>query len=226
MRVVVSSEPEECPKCHSENIGWALHSGPEEFIVCNSCGTMIQVEERDTTIATSLIVCPHCTAVGEIAVEGGHEFCVACGLDPNVEDVPSPILAHLFKEGSGIRKILEDNSSGARAGRKFGTFLRQSCGPHCSFEKSCPQAVGNMIKCRKEEDSDEEEEMSKHNRRRDMSRQRPEYKLSKKEKKRRRREEALLHKRAVIMCADGGWLSQHMDSIPRETINAEDDSTT
>jgi len=114
-----------------------------------------------------------------------------------------------------------------------GQFVRKHCGPHCVYEQVCTQDVGNLVKCEKEEREEPEtpeEEMSRRWRRQKARAQAvadgTDYKLSKKERRKIREQEALDKKRAVLVFASGGWLSQRMSSITRETINAEDDHTT
>lgn len=228
----VSYVPDECPQCASQNIGWISPNSKADTILCYNCGALIEVDDEVTILTASVTACPHCAQVGQLTVEGGEEFCMHCGLDPSEVEVASPKLAPLFKEGSAIRKCLEEDSFALKPTKAWGRFLRASCGPHCIYEDSCPQAVSNLAACIKEEREDGEsieEAMSKRHRRQARAQQAAAegvVKLSKKERRLLRKQEELLKKRATLICAPEGWFSQRMGRINRETIDAKDNHTT
>jgi hypothetical protein len=77
-------------------------------------------------------------------------------LQPSELEQPSIEIAPLFK--GGIKKALEKGIPLLQAGRGVGEFVRKECGPHCTFAKNCPQALGNLAKCFNEERHADEED--------------------------------------------------------------------
>ena len=215
---VIHSIPEECPDCGAENLSGEqmLLFSEGNTVLCNACGILMVLHEDDVEaeeeaererqadfeLSASFLSCPHCCTVNEIQVEGGEEWCGGCGLDPNRTEVPVEELAHLWKEGSGIRATMERGVPRAGMARMY-RFLISCCGPHCSFAEACPQATGNYAKCFREEvvESDdpdllhiEGDEVGKGKRKRSR-------KERKQEKARIRKEK----ERAVLACAGSGW---------------------
>ncbi len=152
---VIHSIPEECPECAAENFDGAQMMLFDEggTVVCVSCGaTMILREDEEEAPETSVSfsACPHCCTIGEVRDWGGWERCQACGLDPEREDYGPQDIAHLWKEGTGIRGFMERGIPKRRTSTMF-EFLTGFCGPHCSFAESCPQEIDNFTSCRREE---------------------------------------------------------------------------
>lgn len=206
------SAPKWCPECSSQNLGGmtnVVENGGNSML-CHDCGLWIRIypsteEEADAELVASLTVCPHCTTVNEIRIEGGEEWCSGCGLDPSIQDYSSPALSHLWKKGSGIQGFMQRALPMVAQDHGMGQFLRTMCGPHCSFADACPQAIGNFIVCYREEypTAKDCEDMSK--------------KKSKKARKESRQErraqmEAIkkAKQKALIMCADSGWFEKVM----------------
>ena len=154
-----------CPLCKGDNIvGLVDISGDlAGRYMCKTCACEFSVTEdvksddEEEDIHGLILVCPHCATIDSIQIYGDNEWCGECWLNPNDLDQGSPEIAKLFK--GGIKRVLEKNAPMIGADRLFGKFIRQECGPHCSLAKSCPQDVGIMIRCFKEEYSSEEEDI-------------------------------------------------------------------
>ena len=148
MLEIIHSIPKECVQCGSDNI-WGrdlAEQGLGNTLICQSCSKiMILPEEDDEEIVPSVEVCPHCSCVDTLMEYGNEEVCQECGLDPTVLDYPSESIAHLWKEGSTIRRALEKGRG--RAGGNVGTFFRNFCGPHCSLSDNCAQSSAQMRIC-------------------------------------------------------------------------------
>lgn len=207
MRVVeIRSAPKQCPECGSKELGghidgWEL-GGCD--LLCYDCGLLIQLnadleEPAEVGLSATLHLCPHCSAAGEIVVRGGEEWCRSCGLDPGNPDYPTASLAHLWTEGSGIRRIMEEGRSLLGPKRKLGRLLRTKCGPHCNFGKGCPQETGNLIKCYGEEYPTSERDMSKKSRR-----------VRRREHRSQRKAIRKNQSSAVLLCAGSGWFEKVM----------------
>lgn len=212
---IIRSIPEQCPDCGSENLGGQQMLLYEESntLLCNACGIIMVLQEpyddeeepeeaADYEVSASFLSCPHCRTVNEIQIAEGEEWCAGCGLDPNRMDYPASELAHLWKEGSGLRDVM-DRGIPSNAMTRMYRFLVNFCGPHCSYAEACPQSTGNFAKCFREEviDSDdpdllhiEGDEVGRGKRKRNR-------KERKKEKERIRKEK----ERAVLVCAGSGW---------------------
>jgi hypothetical protein len=181
-------------------------------LLCNHCGIIMVLQDdyedeeeendADFEVSASFLSCPHCRTVNEIQIAEGEEWCGGCGLDPNRTDYPVQELAHLWKEGSGIRETMERGIPKTTMNRMY-RFLTNLCGPHCSFAKNCPQSTGNFTKCFREEviESDDPEllhiegvDVGRGKRKRSRNER-------KKEKERIRKEK----ERAVLVCAGSGW---------------------
>lgn len=214
MLVTTPFTPDECPKCASENLTWQELGIDNKVVKCHNCGIWICPEDENQgsenlVISASVQTCPHCQEVGEIRIAGGLEWCASCGLDPNQEVYPSDEIAKLWKEGSKIREMMEDDIKALQPPTKMGTFLRSSCGPRCTFADSCPQSAANFAKCYNEYREDTlgvlvERDMGKKNHHYQQ------FKVSKKERKRLAREETLRKKRALFMCSAGGFFSTRL----------------
>lgn len=157
MLVQVDEIPEVCPRCGSLNLRGhdAVLQGETNIIFCDDCMSMIIVvenypeEEDPEEIGTgNLFRCPHCETIDEVGSWAGEEWCHSCGLDPNDCDLPSKRIAHLWKEGSQIKGLLQRGRGEARL--KLGKFLRSKCGPHCEFQEPCPQSQKLLARCYKE----------------------------------------------------------------------------
>ena len=211
---VIHSIPDECPDCGTDNLSGRQMLLYEEgnTVLCNHCGIIMvlqedfeeEEEQADHEVTASFLSCPHCHTVNEIQIAEGEEWCAGCGLDPNRLDYAPEEIAHLWREGSGIRDSMERGIP--KNSTRMYRFLTTLCGPHCSFAASCPQATANFAKCFREEvlESDDpdllnrsEDEVGKGKRKRS----RKARKQARQEKERIRKEKA----RAVLMCASSGW---------------------
>lgn len=228
MLVTTPSTPDECPQCQSENLTWQELGNGDNVVICHACGVWIKpqdvnMEPEVPSLTASVFSCPHCREVGEIQVAGGEEWCAGCGLDPSQATYPSSEIAKLWKEGSRLRDMMEKDLGALDPTTKMGAFLRDSCGPSCSYASECPQSATNFTKCfgeyRKETlGASAERDMGKKNRHNHQPHQ--QYKVSKKERKRLAREEALRKKRAVFMCSAGGFFSARL-SRDKESIETD-----
>ncbi len=215
MRIMrTHSAPKECLECGSEKLGKLSNIPVVEnggaCMLCHDCGLWIEIgsnvkEPADLELVASLSICPHCMTVGKSKVDGGDEWCSECGLDPNIQEYSAPALAHLWKEGSGIKDFMQREVPLMDPARKMGKFLRTMCGPHCSFATACPQTVGNFVICYREENPSVKdcEDMSK--------------KRSKKSRRERRRERLAAmenikkaKQKAFVACAGAGWFEKVM----------------
>lgn len=206
MRVVAThSAPRQCPDCGSEKIGETLNiiENGENSLLCHDCGIWMQLAEGEQPdLTASLYLCPHCRTVGAFEEMGGEEWCNGCGLDPNVENYSASTLSHLWKKESGIQGLLQRETSLVDPDRNLGKFLRTYCGPHCSFAGSCPQEIGNLITCYREEYPNKPIGV-------DMGRK---SKKARKQRKLERRleQEAISRasKKALVQCASEGWFEK------------------
>ncbi len=209
----IHSIPEKCPNCGSENLGGQEQLVREQSntIFCRPCGAVMVLkepyddeEEPEITVevAASFVACPHCHTIGEVRIEGGDEWCSGCGLDPSRQDYPPEDLAHLWTPGSGIRKSMEGGLPRVNMPQMY-KFLTSFCGPHCAFESSCPQSVGNFVVCYRETDLGTEEpdlpqiegtELGKGKKKKNRKARKEEQERIRKEKE-----------RAVFACASSGW---------------------
>jgi hypothetical protein len=213
MVVIIHSIPDECVECGATNLTGhqMLIFGECNTIFCNACGIAMVYQEEDEEeeeegyseieVSASFASCPHCHTIDEIKVEGGAEWCGACGLDPNIKDYPSDELAHLWKEDSGIRHAMGTRSI-PKVGSRMYQFLVNNCGPHCCYEEACPQSARNFATCFGEEHDlggpnllhIGEENVGRGKRKKSR-------KAREKERKRILKEKS----RAVLACAGSGW---------------------
>ncbi len=172
------------------------------------CGVMLVLQddyEDEEEVSASFLSCPHCRTVNEIQVEEGDEWCCGCGLDPNRTDYPPEELAHLWKEGSGIRDTMERGIPKSTMARIY-RFLTNFCGPHCSFAEACPQSTGNFAVCYREEVLDSKDPDLLHIGETDLGKKKKNRKARKKEEERIRKEK----EKAVLKYSASGWYAQHL----------------
>jgi hypothetical protein len=171
----------------------------EKAFICHDCGTYMILDSSHG--ANSYRKCQHCETVGEITTEAEEERCGSCGLDPSEEMQETSDLSILWKSGSEIRRIMNDDKAGLDAGKSVGDFLRNFCGPHCNFADRCDQTVKNLVVCHKEYKLNESEsEMSKKSReRRKEERERSQLNTYKEKPKQTR-----------VLCAKFGWFERHI----------------
>jgi len=147
IRIQTLSVPTVCPDCGSDKFG----SSGLGTLVCYHCGLIVEFSEgsegSEETVVATLGICPHCNLAGEIESYGGAEWCLGCGQDPNDKNLPSPALADLWHDGSGIQKMMYEDKRMAKPEQRLGKFLRTCCGPHCSIEGMCPQAIKDLTEC-------------------------------------------------------------------------------
>ena len=203
MRVVtIPSAPRQCPECGSEKLGGlsnVVESGEDSFL-CHDCGVWMQISQVEgIEVAAALAVCPHCKTVGEITEGGGEEWCLGCGLNPNIRDYPTPTLSHLWKKDSDIRRLMQRGMRMWDPDSRMGEFLRNYCGPHCAYAEVCGQETGNFVTCFREE-------FSHNSLGEDMSRK------SRKARKQREQKQRVEHKaisknhdRALVECPSSSW---------------------
>lgn len=153
-----------CPLCKSEDVvGLVDISGDlAGRYMCRKCACEFSVTEgtgsndEEEDIHGVISVCPHCMSVDAIQIYGENEWCGECWLDPNELDQDSPEIAKLYK--GGIKSALERDVGMLKPEKLYGKFVREECGPHCSFSKVCPQDTAILIKCYNEELYVEEED--------------------------------------------------------------------
>ncbi len=214
---IIHSIPDRCPDCGSENL-----SGKEQMsllegsntLYCEGCGIymILQEEEEEPEesheheLAASFQACPHCCTVNEFIIAEGAEWCNGCGLDPNLTLLPPKDLAHLWKEGSGIRRMMTNGRPPYRTGWMY-KFLTSSCGPHCLYESQCPQSVKNFTLCYKEEREDEGGANLLQIEGTEMGRGRKRRK-GRKERKKERERTYKDKERATLACSSSGWYNE------------------
>jgi hypothetical protein len=172
--------------------------GGGQTFICHECGGYMILDNKH--VSNNYRKCEHCETVGEITTDGGEEWCGSCGLDPS-EEIDTYRLSVLWKEGSEIRRIMNEGKSGLGAGKSVGDFLRNFCGPHCNFADKCDQTVKNLVVCHKEYKLNESEsEMSKKSRER------------RKEERARARPNTYKEKpkQTMVQCAKSGWFERHI----------------
>ena len=234
MLEIIHSIPSECSRCGSDNISGSLSiiEGHGNTVTCNACGTwMVLPDEEDdevqheldfgpVDITASFGKCPHCCSVGAIMEYGGEEVCQNCGLDPSMVDYDSRQIAHLWKEGSTIRKFLSKGR--AMPQHNLGVFFRNFCGPHCSYAEDCDQGTGQFRQCYAESKSDIlaitspqllqiEDSMGK---------------KSRQKNRKRKQKEAEQRKKSAFVCATGGWFEKYMRRSSDETTRTEGSEST
>lgn len=222
MIMVVNSVPHRCPGCKSDNLDQRLFNDGGNVINCNNCGGIISIQEFRTSSDSA--PCPHCGTVGDLQVSDGEEWCGYCGLDPSVTEYPSPDLAHLWKDGSEIQRLLNSDAQALQPHLNMGKFVREECGPRCVLATECPQSRQNFILClqewREERHGYGEAEMSKRRRKHQRSAANNVCKLSKKERKQAARAAREANKRAYFQCAAGGWFQQRF-VVSTEDVSGE-----
>lgn len=162
-------KPDICLACRSSNLFRDVLTEVDlegDLYRCGSCCQFFVIGNREIGGAIPAIrTCPHCSVGGLVTLDytSGDEWCNNCGLDPNESATPLE-LAHLWKKGSGISKLMlaEPEIGMLRKGMRIGDYLKSSCGPHCTLAEECPQTVMNLVVCARESNQQEEtEEMSK-----------------------------------------------------------------
>jgi len=203
-----------CPLCSGENIvGLVDISGDlAGRYLCRTCACeftiyegMEDVDDEEEDVHGFITVCPHCMAADSIQIYGENEWCGDCWLDPNELDQDSSEIAKLYK--GGIKSALEREVPMLNPGKVYGKFVREECGPHCSFAKECPQDTDILIKCFNEEyRSGEEDEKIVGKRKR-----------GKKSRKNRSQKQIMKHNRrahkhvpskVAFFCSKGGLLEK------------------
>lgn len=203
--------PDSCLDCGSENLGdkQILLYEENNTVLCGQCGLIMVFEEDEEEtqsadeITASFLSCPHCHTVNEIQITEGEEWCSACGLDPNKIHYPPEEIAHLWRQGAGIRDAMERGVP-KNTTRLYG-FLTKFCGPHCSFATSCPQATANFAKCYREEFLGSTDSEPPYNREEEVSK----GKGSRRARREAKKEQKRLKERAVLMCATSGWYEKN-----------------
>jgi hypothetical protein len=211
MMEAIHSIPTKCSRCESKNLWGAdeVSFGYDDSIRCNACGhIMVVVDWVDPTELEGedfgippVDDCPHCHSVDTIMVFGDQEVCQSCHLDPTVLDYASPEIAHLWKEGSSMRRWLTNGR--ARAGAPLGTFFRNFCGPHCAYAEDCDQDAAQMKICFKELKPEVLAIISPHL-------PQPEDDMSKRSKRRKKKEKSKENMRSLFICAPKGWFKKYM----------------
>lgn len=201
-----------CPLCSSSNIvGLVNYSGDlAGRYMCRTCACEFTIHEgglpededdEEENLHAALLVCPHCAAINTIDCYGDNEWCNECWLDPNELTQDSPDIAKLFK--GGIKHALERDIPLIKAEKPMGKFVRQECGPHCTYAKKCPMEVGNLVKCFREEFSSEED-VGKRRRGKKKNRKNRVQNLVKKHNKKHRHGPP----KVAFFCAKGGLLEK------------------
>jgi len=208
---IIHSIPEQCPDCGSDNLSGKqmVLFEASNTLLCE-CGVMLVLqddyeEEPEEEVSASFLSCPHCRTVNEIQIAEGDEWCGGCGMDPNRLDYPPEELAHLWKEGSGIRDTMERGVPKSTMARIY-RFLTNFCGPHCSFAESCPQSTGNFAICYREEVLEGKDPDLLYIGETDVGKKKKNRKARKKEKERIRKEK----EKAVLKCSASGWYAQNL----------------
>jgi hypothetical protein len=210
---IIHSIPEQCPSCGSENLSGRqmVLFGEDKLIKCDACGITMYLEdskepEDNSKAPASYVACPHCGTIDQIIAVEGAEWCEVCGLDPNQLNYPTSELAHLWKEGSGIKAFMSKGR--LKPTSRMYRFLVNFCGPHCSFSESCEQTVANYTVCIKEEIEDSgdlipppPEERHSVSKSKGKKHRKERRRVRKQEEERIRKEK----ERAVLMCARSGW---------------------
>jgi len=203
-----------CPICRSTNTVEMLnHAGdPSGNCLCRACSCQFSLRSDTQTseVGGLIVVCPHCAALDSIEEYAGEEWCAECNIDPNDIDVPSSSIGHLYK-GAARRLLLKDRPIVGKD-RIYGRFLRNECGPHCTFGEACPQSVSNLRMCAQEED-EEFDEVFEHQESGAMSKRRRGKKNRGKQghkshTKKRRGSRKAGPAKVAFFCAKGGLLEK------------------
>lgn len=230
--IVIPSVPQQCPECGSEKIGGSLNIAGDDgnTLLCHGCGVWMQIgltgeiRVEGLELTAAIFICPHCKTAEAMGEGGGEEWCMGCGLNPNILDYPSPTLSHLWRKDSDIQRIMQKGTRVLRPDGKLGKFLRNYCGPHCPFAKDCPQTTGNLVTCYKEEcpNTSLGGDMGRKSRRRKSGNSNKPHKQRKKE--RRQEREAILRasRRALMECPKSSWFTKVLydnSPYPEQTGN-------
>lgn len=192
--------PENCPYCKSSKIsvGPNIPFAETGMLMCHDCGVLLGEEELE--MFQSSEDCPHCGTENDFEVRDGIKQCRECGFSAE-EEYGSPEIALLWRPGSGIRRMLEQDLENCRIDRDLGRFIRRFCGSHCPEEGTCPQGVRELLSC--------------------FEGHKAQYGsgdcvVGRRAKKRRARKLALMRARealhvAAVKCAAGGWLADYVN---------------
>lgn len=217
-----------CPLCSSNHIvGLVDFSGDlQGRYLCRSCWCEFSIHESDDgegdgeeddseeeTVVGMIVVCPHCASINSIACYGDKEWCEDCWLEPDELNQESPVISSLFK--GGIARILEDDSPMCRPQGLLGKFVRQECGPHCTLAKNCPQNVGNLVKCFREEFSEEEKdsEIVGKRKRGKKGKGRKKNKLQNRIREHKKNKRSIGPPKVAFFCSKGGLLEKMMYGV-------------
>ena len=188
-----------CPDCDSPRVILGLDYPflkTDEY-VCHECGATNNISLlSEESNASPRRECPHCGRIDDFEVRGDEEWCLECELSPERE-YSSPEISHLWKKGSSIQILLDQNAERFRLGTDRGTFLRCACGPMCQEAEDCRQDVSIFEICFKVGLEGQGSEAAS---------------VSKKSRKKRRQREARMYsakatKEALLICANNGWLA-------------------
>lgn len=222
MRSQTRSELSECRQCGSSKTGSGLEAGfGYGYLVCFDCGELFMPLDEEEEVEAQLEKCPHCSSVDALVEHKGSWCCRVCGLEPQDLDYTGRELAHLWKSRTSeheegetlIREVMSSDPNKFKPNSNIGRFLRNYCGPHCSFAKHCPQTTTNFSRCYNEERSTRGDEMSK---RRGKKRQK-----NKSERKAWKK----LHSRAWIFVASNGWYTRQRHYASETHYNEQSEDT-
>jgi len=200
-----------CPLCSSKNIvGLVDISGDlAGRYLCRECGCEFTIyegmddeDDEEDNVHGYVTVCPHCMTADSIQIYGEIEWCGECWMDPNELDQDSPEIAKLYK--GGIKDALERNVGMLKPGKSYGKFVRQECGPHCSFAKACPQDTDNLIKCFNEELEEDDELVGKRKRGKKNRKNRSQKQIMKHNQKAHK----YVPSKVAFFCSKGGLLEK------------------
>lgn len=199
-----------------------LHFDQSNTVVCYACGAIMVIQgeddldevEQQSELTASFSTCPHCKTVDEVQVEGGQEWCSACGLDPNIDDYPAEQLASLWRDDSGIQNMMQRGVP--KPNSRMYKFLTNYCGPHCAYAGQCPQTTRNFATCLREEVLDDPNEQLLQDIGDDVG-----SKSGRRQRRRERKaEEARIRKekeRAVLVYAGSGWYDRKYRNEAKDT---------
>ncbi|KKM17223.1 hypothetical protein LCGC14_1677930 [marine sediment metagenome] len=208
-----SGDPTPCPLCRNEDVVGLVDilGDLAGRYMCRKCACEFSVLEgggsgdEEEDVHGIIAVCPHCMSTDSIQIYGDNEWCGECWLDPNELDQSSPEIAKLYR--GGIKRALEKDVWMLRPELRYGKFIRQVCGPRCSFAESCPQDTGIMIRCFNEELSSEEEDneiVGKRKRGRKSRKNRSQKQIMKHNRKAHKH----VPSKVAFLCSKGGLLEK------------------
>lgn len=200
-----------CPLCGGDHIvGLVDISGDlAGRYLCKTCACEFTIyegmddeDDEEENIHGNITVCPHCMSADSIEIYGEIEWCGECWLDPNELDEDSPEIAKLYK--GGIKDALERNVGMLKPEKPYGKFVRQECGPHCSFAKACPQDTDILIKCFNEELEEDDEIVGKRKRGKKNRKNRSQKQIM----KHNRKAHKYVPSKVAFFCSKGGLLEK------------------